>query len=647
MPTVTLPDGSTRSYDAPVSPASIAADIGPGLAKAAMLAVVDGKEWDLTREIETDASLALLTAKDDAILATIRHDAAHVMAEAVLELYPETQVTIGPSIENGFYYDFHRETAFSEDDLAAIEARMHEIVDRDEPIIRNVWTRDEAVAFYKKNTEPFKIELVEAIPAGETVTFYQQGDFIDLCRGPHLASTGRMGHAFKLMSVAGAYWRGDSDRPMLQRIYGTAWRTEKELNAYLHMLEEAEKRDHRKLGREMGLFHFEEVAPGSVFWHPRGWHMFQELISYMRKQQEAAGYVEVNSPDIMDRALWETSGHWQNYRANMFLTKTEDDRDFALKPMNCPGHMLIYGQGIKSYRDLPVKMAEFGKVHRYEPSGALHGLMRVRSFTQDDAHIYCTPEQLTEECLKVNDLVLSIYRDFGFEDVRIKLSTRPENRIGSEESWDRAEAALRTALDTAGHAYTLFEGEGAFYGPKLEYVLRDAIGRDWQCGTLQVDFNLPERFGTTYVASSGERLPPVMLHRALFGSLERFTGILIEQYAGRMPAWLAPVQVVVASITDSANDYAEQVTEALRSAGMRADIDLRNEKISYKVREHSVMKVPYILAVGGREEEAGTVALRRLGSNEQQVIPLDEAVATLRGESLPPDLARRAAMAAE
>ena len=647
MPIVTLPDGSTRSYDAPVSPATIAADIGPGLAKAAMLAVVGGKEWDMTREIEADSSLALLTAKDDTILATIRHDAAHVMAEAVLELYPETQVTIGPSIENGFYYDFHRETAFSDEDLAAIEVRMHEIVDRDEPIIRNVWTRDEAVAFYKQNNEPFKIELVEAIPAGETVTFYQQGDFIDLCRGPHLASTGRMGHAFKLMSVAGAYWRGDSNRPMLQRIYGTAWRTEKELNAYLHMLEEAEKRDHRKLGREMGLFHFEEVAPGSVFWHPRGWHMFQELISYMRKQQEAAGYVEVNSPDIMDRALWETSGHWQNYRANMFLTKTEDERDFALKPMNCPGHMLIYGQGIKSYRDLPVKMAEFGKVHRYEPSGALHGLMRVRSFTQDDAHIYCTPEQLTEECLKVNDLVLSIYRDFGFEDVRIKLSTRPENRIGSEESWDRAEAALRTALDTAGHAYTLFEGEGAFYGPKLEYVLRDAIGRDWQCGTLQVDFNLPERFGTTYVASSGERLPPVMLHRALFGSLERFTGILIEQYAGRMPAWLAPVQVVVASITDSANDYAEQVTEALRSAGMRADIDLRNEKISYKVREHSVMKVPYILAVGGREEEAGTVALRRLGSNDQQVIPLEEAVATLRGESLPPDLARRAAMAAE
>ena len=647
MPIVTLPDGSSRNYDAPVTPAQIAADIGPGLAKAAMLAVVDGNEWDLGREIETDASLSLITAKDDAILAHIRHDAAHVMAEAVRELFPDAQVTIGPAIENGFYYDFHRETAFSEDDLAAIEKRMHEIVNRDEPIIRNVWTRDEAVAFYKKNDEPFKVELVETIPAGETVTFYQQGDFIDLCRGPHLISTGRMGHAFKLMSVAGAYWRGDSNRPMLQRIYGTAWRTEKELNAYLHMLEEAEKRDHRRLGREMGLFHFEEVAPGAVFWHPRGWQMFQALISYMRKQQEAAGYVEVNSPDIMDRALWETSGHWQNYRANMFLTKTEDDRDFALKPMNCPGHMLIYGQGIKSYRDLPVKIAEFGKVHRYEPSGALHGLMRVRSFTQDDAHIYCTPEQLTEECLIVNDLVLSIYSDFGFEDVSIKLSTRPENRIGNEESWDRAEGALRTALDTAGHKYTVFEGEGAFYGPKLEYVLRDAIGRDWQCGTLQVDFNLPERFGTTYVASSGERVPPVMLHRALFGSLERFIGILIEQYSGRMPPWLAPVQIVVASITDSANDYAQKVADSAAQRGLRVETDLRNEKIGYKVREHSVSKVPFILAVGGREEEAATVALRRLGSNDQQVIDMSEALDQLLGECLSPDMARVGDIAAE
>ena len=638
MPIITLPDGSTRSYDLPVTPGDVAADIGPGLAKAALLGIVDGGEWDLSRPIEADASLALLTAKDESALALLRHDCAHVMAEAVLEIYPETQVTIGPSIENGFYYDFHRETPFTDADLEAIEARMHEIVDRDEPITREVWTRDQAVAFYRENDEPFKVELVEAIPADETVTFYRQGDFIDLCRGPHLPSTGRLGHAFKLMSVAGAYWRGDSDQQMLQRIYGTAWRSEKELGAYLHMLEEAEKRDHRKLGREMNLFHFEEVAPGAVFWHPRGWHMFQTLISYMRKRQGAAGYVEVNSPDIMDRALWETSGHWQNYRENMFLTKTEDERDFALKPMNCPGHMLIYGQGIKSYRDLPVKMAEFGKVHRYEPSGALHGLMRVRSFTQDDAHIYCTPEQLTEECLSVNDLVLSIYRDFGFDDVRIKLSTRPENRIGSEDSWDRAESALRTALDKAGHKYTVFEGEGAFYGPKLEYVLRDAIGRDWQCGTLQVDFNLPERFGTTYVASSGDRLPPVMLHRALFGSLERFTGILIEQYAGRMPPWLAPVQIVVASITDSENDYAEQVARSAEAMGLRVERDFRNEKISYKVREHSVMKVPFILAVGGREAEASTVALRRLGSNDQQVLDMKDALSALRDESLPPDL---------
>ena len=645
---VTLPDGSERDYADGASPLDVAESISKSLAKKALAAKVNGEMWDLVRPLEGDAQVAIITSRDPEGLELIRHDAAHVLAQAVQDLYPDTQVTIGPVIDDGFYYDFAREEPFSTDDFEKIEKKMNQIIDADYPIVREVWDKEDAIETFKKIGEDYKAQIIDdIIPPGEAITVYKQGDWFDLCRGPHLASTGRMGHAFKLMSVAGAYWRGDSNRPMLQRIYGTAWRTEKELNAYLHMLEEAEKRDHRKLGREMGLFHFEDVAPGSVFWHPRGWHMFQELISYMRKQQEAAGYVEVNSPDIMDRALWETSGHWQNYRANMFLTKTEDERDFALKPMNCPGHMLIYGQGIKSYRDLPVKMAEFGKVHRYEPSGALHGLMRVRSFTQDDAHIYCTPEQLTEECLEVNDLVLSIYRDFGFEDVRIKLSTRPENRIGSEESWDRAEAALRTALETAGHTYTLFEGEGAFYGPKLEYVLRDAIGRDWQCGTLQVDFNLPERFGTTYVASSGERLPPVMLHRALFGSLERFTGILIEQYAGRMPAWLAPVQVVVASITDSANGYAETVTAAARAVGLRVESDLRNEKISYKVREHSVMKVPFILAVGGREEEAGTVALRRLGSNEQQVIPMQEALAMLRGESLPPDLARRAAMAAE
>ena len=647
MPTVTLPDGSTRSYDAPVSPATIAADIGPGLAKAAMLAVVDGEEWDLTREIETDSSLSLLTAKDEAILATIRHDAAHVMAEAVLELYPETQVTIGPSIENGFYYDFHRETPFSEDDLAAIEARMHDIVDRDEPIIRNVWSRDEAVAFYKKTNEPFKIELVEAIPAGETVTFYQQGDFIDLCRGPHLPSTGRMGHAFKLMSVAGAYWRGDSNRPMLQRIYGTAWRTEKELNAYLHMLEEAEKRDHRKLGKQLNFFHLQEEAAGSVFWHPNGWTIYREIETYMRRRLEEGDYAEVKTPQLVDRALWEASGHWDKFRENMFTAEAEDDRTLALKPMNCPCHVQIFRQGIKSYRDLPLRMAEFGSCHRNEPSGALHGIMRVRAFTQDDAHIFCTEEQITSESVRFCGLLQSIYADFGFEDVRVKFSDRPEVRAGEDEVWDRAESALTDACDAAELETTLNPGEGAFYGPKLEFVLRDAIGRDWQCGTLQVDFVLPDRLDAEYVAEDGSRRRPVMLHRAILGSLERWIGIIIEQYSGRMPPWLAPVQVVVASITDSANDYAAQVTEAFRAAGMRAESDLRNEKISYKVREHSVMKVPYILAVGGREEEAGTVALRRLGSNEQQVIPMEEALAMLRGESLPPDLARRAAMAAE
>ena len=647
MPIVTLPDGSTRSYDAPVSPATIAADIGPGLAKAAMLAVVDGQEWDMTREIEADSSLALLTAKDDNILATIRHDAAHVMAEAVLELYPETQVTIGPSIENGFYYDFHRETAFSDEDLAAIEARMHEIVDRDEPIIRNVWTRDEAVAFYKQNNEPFKIELVEAIPAGETVTFYQQGDFIDLCRGPHLASTGRMGHAFKLMSVAGAYWRGDSNRPMLQRIYGTAWRTEKELNAYLHMLEEAEKRDHRKLGKQLGFFHLQEEATGSVFWHPSGWTIYREIESYMRRRLEEGGYDEVKTPQLVDRALWEASGHWDKFRENMFTAEAEDDRTLALKPMNCPCHVQIFRQGIKSYRDLPLRMAEFGSCHRNEPSGALHGIMRVRAFTQDDAHIFCTEDQITSESVIFCELLQSIYADFGFEDIRVKFSDRPEVRAGEDDVWDRAESALTDACDAAELETVLNPGEGAFYGPKLEFVLRDAIGRDWQCGTLQVDFVLPDRLDAEYVAEDGNRHRPVMLHRAILGSLERWIGIIIEQYSGRMPPWLAPTQVVVASITDSANGYAEQVTEAFRAAGMRASSDLRNEKISYKVREHSVMKVPYILAVGGREEEAGTVALRRLGSNKQQVIPMQEALAMLRGESLPPDLARRAAMAAK
>ena len=647
MPTVTLPDGSTRSYDAPVTPAQVAADIGPGLAKAAMLAVVDGDEWDIGRVIETDAALSLVTSKDDAILATIRHDAAHVMAEAVLELYPETQVTIGPSIENGFYYDFYRETAFGEDDLAAIEKRMHDIVDRDEPIIRNVWSRDEAVAFYRERNEPFKIELVEAIPAGETVTFYQQGDFIDLCRGPHLASTGRMGHAFKLMSLAGAYWRGDSSRPMLQRIYGTAWRTEKELNAYLHMLEEAEKRDHRKLGKQLNFFHLQEEAVGSVFWHPKGWTMYREIEAYVRRRLESDGYDEVKTPQLVDRALWEASGHWDKFRENMFTADAEDDRTLALKPMNCPCHVQIFRQGIKSYRDLPLRMAEFGSCHRNEPSGALHGIMRVRAFTQDDAHIFCTEDQITAESVKFCALLQSIYADFGFEEVRVKFSDRPEVRAGEDDVWDRAESALTDATKAARLETTLNPGEGAFYGPKLEFVLRDAIGRDWQCGTLQVDFVLPERLDAEYVAEDGSRRRPVMLHRAILGSMERWIGIIIEQFAGRMPPWLAPVQVVVASITDSANDYAQKVADAAAARGLRVETDLRNEKISYKVREHSVSKVPFILAVGGREEEAGTVALRRLGSNDQHVIDMSEALDQLRGESLPPDMARGVDIAAE
>jgi len=638
MPVITLPDGSAREYDAPVTPAQVAADIGPGLAKAALLGVVNDAEWDLSRPIEEDSSLALVTAKDDSALALLRHDCAHVMAEAVLEIYPETQVTIGPSIENGFYYDFYRETPFTESDLEAIEARMHEIVDRDEVISREVWSRDEAVAFYRENNEPFKIELVEAIPADETVTFYRQGDFIDLCRGPHLPSTAKLGHAFKLMSVAGAYWRGDSNRPMLQRIYGTAWRTEKELAAYLHMLEEAEKRDHRKLGKQLGFFHLQEEATGSVFWHPKGWAMYREIEAYVRRRLEDGGYGEVKTPQLVDRSLWEASGHWDKFRENMFTAQSEDDRTLALKPMNCPCHVQIFRQGIKSYRDLPLRMAEFGSCHRNEPSGALHGIMRVRAFTQDDAHIFCTEDQITSESVRFCELLQSIYADFGFTDVRVKFSDRPEVRAGEDDVWDRAESALTDATKAAKLETTLNPGEGAFYGPKLEFVLRDAIGRDWQCGTLQVDFVLPDRLDAEYVAEDGSRRRPVMLHRAILGSMERWIGILIEQYAGRMPAWLAPVQVVVASITDSANEYAETVARTAEAMGLRVERDFRNEKISYKVREHSVMKVPFILAVGGREAEASTVALRRLGSNDQQVLDMKEALAGLRDESLPLDL---------
>ena len=641
MPNITLPDGSVRSYDGPVSGATIARDIGPGLAKAALIAIVDGNDWDLSRSIEADATVALVTAKDEAALALLRHGCAHLMAEAVLELFPETQVTIGPAIENGFYYDFHRATAFSEDDLAAIEKRMHEIVDRDEAIVRRVWSRDEAVAFYQKNDEPFKVELVEAIPADETVTFYQQGNFIDLCRGPHVPSTGKIGHAFKLMKVAGAYWRGDSKRPMLQRIYGTAWAREKDLNAHLTMLEEAEKRDHRKLGKQLGLFHLQEEAAGSVFWHAKGWVLFREIEAYVRRRLDAAGYSEVKTPQLVDRSLWEASGHWDKFGENMFTAQSEDKRTLALKPMNCPCHVQIFRQGIKSYRDLPLRMAEFGSCHRNEPSGALHGIMRVRAFTQDDAHIFCTEDQITDESVKFCALLQSIYADFGFHDVRVKFSDRPEVRAGDDATWDRAEAALTAATHAAGLDTVLNPGEGAFYGPKLEFVLRDAIGRDWQCGTLQVDFVLPDRLDAEYVGEDGNRHRPVMLHRAILGSMERWIGILIEQYAGRMPAWLAPVQILVASITDSANAYAREVAAAAAEAGLRVETDLRNEKISYKVREHSVMKVPFILVVGGREAETSTVALRRLGSNDQQVLDAHETISMLRDESLAPDIQSR------
>ena len=638
MPVITLPDGAKRQYDNPITALDVAADIGPGLAKAALAARLDGTLIDLSHVIETDASLAMVTAKDDDALALIRHDCAHVLAEAVLELYPETQVTIGPSIDNGFYYDFYREAPFSADDLAAIETRMHAIVDRDETITCEVWTRDEAVAFYRKNDEPFKVELVDAIPANETVTFYRQGDFIDLCRGPHAPSTAKIGHAFKLMSVAGAYWRGDSNRPMLQRIYGTAFFQEKELSAYLTMLEEAEKRDHRKLGKALELFHIQEEATGSVFWHPKGWKMYREIESYMRRRLDAANYQEVKTPQMIDRSLWEKSGHWDKFRENMFTAESEGDRILALKPMNCPGHVQIYRQGITSYRDLPLRMAEFGSCHRNEPSGALHGIMRVRAFTQDDAHIFCTEDQIDSEGRAFCDLLLDIYRDFGFDDVRVKFSDRPETRAGDDTTWDKAEAALESATNAAGLDTTLNPGEGAFYGPKLEFVLRDAIGRDWQCGTLQVDFVLPERLDAEYVAEDGSRQRPVMLHRAILGSMERWIGILIEQYAGRMPPWLAPVQVVVAPITDAVTSYAAEVRERLATHGVRVQLDSRNEKISYKVREHSVAKVPFIIAIGEREQKDGTIALRRLGDKNQETIALDAAVSMLIEEITPPDL---------
>lgn len=632
MRKIQLPDGSERQFDSAVTGLDIAASIGKSLARDAVAIVVDDQIWDLTREIEADASVSIVTRDSDAGLEVLRHDAAHVLAEAVKELWPETQVTIGPAIENGFYYDFAREEPFTADDLEVIEAKMKEIVDRDEAIERQVWERDEAVRFFRDQGEAYKAEIIEDIPGDETLTLYKQGEFIDLCRGPHLPSTGKLGKAFHLTRVSGAYWRGDSKNAVLQRIYGTAWASDKQLRKYLLQLEEAEKRDHRRLGRIMDLFHFQEEAPGAIFWHPNGWGLFQNLIEYMRQRNTTAGYNEVNTPELMDRSLWEASGHWESFGEHMYTSETEDGRNYAIKPMNCPGHVQIFKHGITSYRDLPYRLSEFGKVHRYEPSGALHGMLRVRAFTQDDAHIFCTPEQITAETIAVCDLILSIYRDFGFTDVLIKFADRPELRVGDDAVWDQAEAALKAALDLSGLDYTHNPGEGAFYGPKLEFVLRDAIGRDWQCGTHQVDLNLPARLGATYIGEDGQKHTPVLLHRAIFGSLERFTGILLEHHAGNLPLWLAPTQVKILTITSDADAYAKEVAAELRNAGISADTDLRNEKISYKVREHSVAKIPVLLAVGQREVDERTVALRRLGSKQQKVLGLQEAIDALSGE---------------
>ena len=635
---LTFLDGSSRSFKSGVTGREVAESIAKSLAKKAVAVQIDGKTRDLAERIKSDAKVRILTREDVEALALIRHDAAHVMAEAVQELYPGTQATIGPVIENGFYYDFARDEPFTPEDLPKIESKMREIVARDRPFTCEVVDRNKAKELFKKKGESFKVELIDAIPEGDEIKLYSQGDWLDLCRGPHMTSTGKVGKGFKLLKIAGAYWRGDSSKPMLQRIYGTAWASEEEVNAYLHQLEEAEKRDHRRLGREMDLFHFQEEAPGAVFWHPKGWALFTALIGYMRRRQNAWGYVEVNSPDMMERTLWEQSGHWEKFGDHMYVTETPDERIYACKPMNCPGHVQIFKHGLKSYRDLPLRLAEFGKVHRYEPSGALHGLLRVRHFTQDDAHIFATEDQITEECVRLNEQMLSIYRDFGFDDVRIKFSDRPEKRVGSDEVWDKAEAALKRAVGASGLSYELNPGEGAFYGPKLEYVLRDAIGRDWQCGTIQVDLNMPLRLGAFYIAPDGEKTVPVMIHRAMFGSLERFTGILIEHYAGHLPLWLAPVQAVVATIVSDADAYAGEMLEALRKAGLRAEADVRNEKINYKVREHSLAKVPVLLVVGKRETEEETVSVRRLGSQEQQVMKLDAVVLMLTDEAVPPDL---------
>jgi len=651
MISLSFPDGSKRDYAAGITGTELAHSISKSLAKKAVAYSFDGVLRDLADPITAPGAVEILTREDPQALELIRHDCAHVLAEAVQELFPGTQVTIGPVIENGFYYDFARNQPFTLDDLAVIEKKMREIIARNKPFTKEIWPRKKAKKIFAEKGELYKVELIDAIPQDQDVKVYFQGDWFDLCRGPHMVSTGQIGSAFKLMKVAGAYWRGDSNNPMLTRIYGTAFANDHDLKAYLTMLEEAEKRDHRRLGREMDLFHFQEEGPGVVFWHAKGWKLFQNLVSYMRRRLDDDGYMEVNAPQVLDKSLWEISGHWGWYKENMFkVTPAGDDADdervYALKPMNCPGHVQIFKHGLKSYRDLPIKMAEFGVVHRYEPSGALHGLMRVRGFTQDDAHIFCMDEQLADECLRINDLILSTYADFGFEEITVKLSTRPEKRVGSDALWDRAESVMADVLKTIEQKSDvriktdILPGEGAFYGPKFEYTLKDAIGREWQCGTTQVDFNLPERFGAFYIDKDSEKRQPVMIHRAICGSMERFLGILIENFAGHMPLWFAPHQVVVATITSDADDYARQTTAKLKAAGLIATADLRNEKINYKVREHSLQKVPVILVCGKREAEQGTVNVRRLGSRDQVELPLDEVIAQLQEEATPPDIRR-------
>ena len=638
MLTITLPNQDKKKYNQPVTSMQIAEEISKNLASNAFVSLVNGELWDLERVIEVDSTVSILTQKNKEILDVIRHDAAHIMAEAVLELFPETQATIGPSIENGFYYDFFREKKFSLTDLEIIEKRMHEIVDRDEKIFREVWTRKKALEHYSQNNENFKIELVNAIPEDQLITFYRQGDFLDLCRGPHTSSTKKLGHAFKLTKLAGSYWRGDSKNSVLQRIYGTAFLSDKDLKNYLLMIEEAEKRDHRKLGKELDLFHLQDEAIGSVFWHKKGWAIYLEVESYMRRKLNKSEYDEVKTPQVIDRSLWEKSGHWEKFKEHMFMAKGDEDKTLALKPMNCPGHVQIYKQGLKSYKDLPIRMAEFGSCHRNEPSGALHGIMRVRQFTQDDAHIFCMDNQITSECVIFCELLQAIYKDFGFADLKVKFSDRPEIRAGDDKTWDKAENALLVAIKAANISYSLNPGEGAFYGPKLEFVLTDAIGRDWQCGTLQVDFVLPNRLGAYYVDIDGQKKHPVMLHRAILGSLERWIGILIEQYSGRMPLWLAPIQVTICSITNNTNDYILKIHKDLDKVGIRNEIDLRNEKIGYKIREHSNNAVPIIIVIGDKEQETKTVAVRYLGSKNQENLDLETFIENVKRKCLPPDL---------